>query len=110
MDDVTIYKAKTLKDEFRAKLNKAGKDPDQMMQAAVFGLKKGMLNEFYETVDKVLKINPNHEAAQRVKDLKKRMEVSLPDDPETEKKLRSVVQTRTCRSQEQTLHSAARHA
>ncbi|MCY2968308.1 MAG: DUF1570 domain-containing protein [Planctomycetota bacterium] len=90
-DDVTIYKAKTLKDEYKAMLNKSAKDPDLMMQAAVFALKKGMLKDFYETVDKVLKVNPDHEAAKRVKELRKRIEETLPDKPETEKRLRSVV-------------------
>ncbi|MFN8854832.1 MAG: DUF1570 domain-containing protein [Planctomycetaceae bacterium] len=90
-DDVTIYKAKTLRDEYRNTLSRAGKDPDAMMQAAVFALKKGMLKDFYETVEAILKINPKHEAANRVIDLKKKIDTPLPDDPAIEKRVRSVV-------------------
>lgn len=91
LDDVSIYKAPTLKDEFVKILSRAGKDPEELMKAAVFALKKGMLREFYGTVDKVLAQKPDHEAAKRVKAIKAQIEEPLPDNPETEKKLRAAV-------------------
>jgi len=91
LDDVTIYRAPTTLDEYRKVLGKAGNDPDAIMKAAVFALKKGLLKEFYAAVDRVLKLDPNHEAARKIKELKKQFDEPIPEDPKTEKELRSVV-------------------
>jgi hypothetical protein len=67
------------------------RDPDAYMKAGVWGLKKGLLPEFYKAIDKVLDVDPKHEAALKVRELKKQMKESLPDNPDAEKKFRSLV-------------------
>lgn len=89
--NIKHVKAPTTKEEFNKQLGAAGKDTEAIMKAAVFALKKAHLPEFYRAVDKVLDIDPNHEAALRVLELKKQMKESLPEDSQTEKKLRSIV-------------------
>ena len=42
-------------------------------------------------MEAILKVNPKHEAANRVIDLKKKIDTPLPDDPAIEKRIRSVV-------------------
>ena len=97
LEDVKIIKAKGSRGEFQSQLSKAGKDPDEMMKAAVFALKKGLLRDFYETVERILKSHPEHEAAKKVMDLKARIDTPLPDNPETEKKIRAVVKRKNMR-------------
>ena len=97
LEDVKIIKAKGSRGEFQSQLSKAGKDPDEMMKAAVFALKKGLLRDFYETVERILKSHPEHEAAKKVMDLKTKIDTPLPDNPETEKKIRAVVKRKNMR-------------
>jgi len=61
------------------------------MKAALFGLKKGMVEEFYETVKLVLKADPQHKGAQRVMALKEKINEPLPESSAEEKDLRSFV-------------------
>lgn len=85
-------KAPTTKEEFNKLLGAAGRDPDEVMKAGLWALKKALLPEFYRAVDRVLDINPSHEAALKVIELKKQMKESLPEDSETERKFRAIVQ------------------
>ena len=84
-------KAPTTKEEFNKMLGAAGRDTDSIMRAGVWALKKALLPEFYRAVDKVLDIDPKHEAALKVAELKKQMKDPLPENPETEKKFRALV-------------------
>jgi len=91
LEDVRVIKVPSNRDEFTKKLTMAGKDPEALMKAGIWGLKKGLLAELYKSVDKVLEIDPKHEAALKVRELKKTMREPLPENPETEKKFRSLV-------------------
>ena len=91
LEDVKIIRAPTNKEEFNKKFTMAGKNPEALMKAGVWGLKKGQLEGLYKAVDKVLDIEPTHEAALKVRELKKTMRETLPENPETEKKFRALV-------------------
>ena len=90
LDDVKIIRAPTNLTIFNRMMGRA-KDPEAVMKAAIWGLKKGLLPEFYKAIDKVLEMNPKHEAALRVKELKKTLREPLPDNPDLEKKFRDLV-------------------
>ena len=51
----------------------------------MWGLKKGLLNDFYAAIDKILKIDPKNAAALHVKDIRAKLQNSLPPNPELEK-------------------------
>src|SRR5579863_247906 len=91
LQDVKVIKAPSAKEEFNKKYTLAGKDAEALMKAGVWALKKGNLDGLYKCVDKVLDIDPKHEAALKVRELQKMMKEPLPDDPATEKKFRSLV-------------------
>ena len=93
LNDVKVIKAKSSKEEFNTLYNSAHKDPDGMMRAGVWALKKGLLEGgLYKAVDEVLKIEPTHEAAIKVRDLKKKMKEPLVvDEVAEEKKFRALV-------------------
>jgi hypothetical protein len=88
---IEYMKARTTKQEFQRILGAAGKDPDAMLKAGVWALKKGLLKDFYTTVDRVLDIDPKHEHALRIKELKAIIDKPLEENPATEKELRSLV-------------------
>lgn len=88
---IEIKRARTTKQEYQKQLGTAGKDPEAIMKAAVWALKKGLLRDFYAGVDKVLDVDPKHEAAIRIKELKKQMDEPLPENPVPEKELRSII-------------------
>jgi hypothetical protein len=83
-------KAKSNQQLFNARMGNA-KTADAVMEAAVWGLKSGLLGEFYTGVDKALKLDPNNAAALKVRELKKQMKEPLPDNPEAEKRFRELV-------------------
>ena len=91
IDEVKIKRAPTTREEFNKLFGQAGKDPEELMKVSVWALKKALLPDFYKVIDRVLEINPDHEAAKRIRELKKQMKEPLPVDPATEKYLRSVV-------------------
>lgn len=91
LDDVEIKRARSPKEEFNRRLGQAGKDPDSIMQAGIWGLKKALLTDFYRAVDKALDMNPKHEAALLVTEVKKKLKDPLPDNPDAEKAFRALV-------------------
>jgi hypothetical protein len=91
LEDVKIIRADTNQQLFNKRLTQAGRDPKAVMEAAVWGLKKGLLPEFYKAIDKVLDVDPKHEAALKVRELKKKMQEPLPDNPEAEKRFQDLV-------------------
>ncbi|MGQ0637555.1 MAG: DUF1570 domain-containing protein [Planctomycetaceae bacterium] len=93
-DGCEIVKSPTTQQEFAKKMGQAGKDPDAMLRTALYSLKKrsgGVPREFYDTVDKVLDVAPQYEAARRVRELKRHFDEPLPDNPALEQELRSYV-------------------
>lgn len=91
LDDVEYIKAPTSQQEFNRRVSAAAKDADAMMAAAIWGLKKGLLREFYQAVDKTLGIDSKHEGALRIKALKQKIDQPCPDNPALEKELRNFV-------------------
>ncbi|HEY3966375.1 MAG TPA: DUF1570 domain-containing protein [Planctomycetaceae bacterium] len=92
-NQVEIKHAPTMKMTFNKMLGQAGKDPEAVLHAACWALKKGLLTEFHLGIDKVLALDPQHETALRIRELKQRIATPLPEepDPAIEKRLRSVV-------------------
>lgn len=91
LGEVEIKRASTAKEQFNKLYNSAKDDPDALMKAGIWALKKALLTDFHKAVDKVLTINPRHEAALLVVEMRKKLKESLPDDPQTEKTFRSLV-------------------
>ncbi len=84
LEEVKHIKAPTAKEEFNKMMGRAGRDPEAIMKAGIWALKKGQLNELYKSVDKVLEIDPKHEAALKVRELRKTMKEPLPTDSDTQ--------------------------
>ncbi len=91
LEEIKHIKLPTLKQQFNKLLTNAKNDPEAIMKAGVWALKKGQLVEFYRAVDKVLEIEPANEAALLVRELQKSMKQPLPEDPEVEKRFSSLV-------------------
>lgn len=92
VDPMEIVEAPTLLQQFNKRFGQAGKDPAAMMKAAVWGLKKGLLRDFYSSMDKVLAIDPKYEPALKVLEMKKTVEAALTENPATEQELKALVQ------------------
>jgi hypothetical protein len=91
LKDVKVIRAPTTKQLCNKRMTQAGKDPEAVMKAAVWALKKGQLADFYKGVDKVLDLDPKNEAALNVVEQKKRMKEPLPENSEAEKRFRGLV-------------------
>lgn len=91
LKDVEIVKAPTAQQEYNKRIGQAGKDADGVMKASIWALKKGLLREFYSGVEKVLALDPQHEAALKVQELKKKMDEPIKDNPALEQELRNYV-------------------
>jgi hypothetical protein len=89
--DVKVIRAPTTKQLANKMMTQARNDPEAVMKAAVWALKKGQLADFYKGVDKVLDLDPKNEAALSVIELKKRMKEPLPESSEAEKRFRGLV-------------------
>ena len=89
--EVDIKRYPTPRDAFNKQVASARKDPDLLMKAALFGLKKGLVGDFYETVKNVLKADPKNKAALRVMELKEKINEPLPESSAEENELRSFV-------------------
>jgi hypothetical protein len=92
-NQVEIKTAPTLKAEFHKLMSQAGKEPDAVMRAAIWALKKGLIGEFHQGIEKVLALDSQHEAALRIRDLKRQIDAPLPDqrDAALAKTLKSIV-------------------
>ncbi len=92
-NQVTIKHAPTIRMAFNKMLGRAGKDPEAVMEAALWALKKGLLGEFHHGVENVLALNPQDERALRIRELKKKIDAPLPDQDNSaiEKRLRNIV-------------------
>ncbi len=104
MKEVEFKKARTSKEEFNKRLSAAGKDPDAIMQAGIWGLKKALLKEFYRSVDKVLEIDPKNEAALLVTEVKKKLDDPLPESPEAEEAFKKLFKRSTTMRIEKSNH------
>src|SRR5260221_114863 len=90
-DDSTVIKVPTVQEQFGKQLGKAGSDANKRFEAAQWALRHGLLNSFYQAVDKTLEADPNHARANMVKKLKVRMDQPLGDSSQQEKDLKNLV-------------------
>ena len=90
-DDSTVTTVPTVQEQFARQLGKAGSDANKRFEAAQWALRHGLLNSFYQAVDKTLEANPNHPRANMVKKLKARMDEPLGDSSKQEKELKNLV-------------------
>lgn len=86
-----IKKVPTVHEQFNKQLGRAGADAEKRYAAAQWALRHGLLNAFYQAVDKTLEANPNHPRATMVKELKARMDQPIADSSKQEKELRDLV-------------------
>ena len=86
-----IKKVPTVQEQFNKQLGKAGADPEKRYAAAQWALRHGLLNAFYQAVDKTLEADPNHARANMVKKLKAKMDEPIADSSKQEKELRDMV-------------------
>lgn len=89
--DIEIKRYPTPSDELKKLVGSAGKDPDKLMKAALFGLKKGKIREFHEIIKRVLAADPQHKGALLVAALKEKMDKPIGENSDEEKQLRSFV-------------------
>jgi hypothetical protein len=90
-DRVERIRARTKKQEFDKLFAQAGKDPDKLMKAGLWALKKALPNDFNRAVKKVLQVDPQNQAALLVMDVKQRLKVPLRANPEAEESFRSIL-------------------
>jgi hypothetical protein len=88
--ELEVVRTPSTREQFTKVLNKAKKanTADELMKAARWALKKGLIPEFKSTVDEVLKVDPNDKSALAVKELEKLMDVPITDSSEQEKLLK----------------------
>ena len=91
--NVEIHKVDSLDRYFKSKLNRAkrAKDTDQLMEAAEWALRHGLLDEYYEAVVETLRLDPENEDAQLVRELKRKITQPLEEKKELEETLRTHV-------------------
>lgn len=66
---------------------KPSQDPEEIFEVANELLRRGMLDEFYEAVDLVLTLDPQHEDALRVKRVKEMIDTPIGDSSKEEEHL-----------------------
>jgi len=91
LENSTVIEVPTVLEQFNRQLGKAGSDADKRFAAAQWALRHGLLNAFYQAVDKTLEANPNHARANLVKKLKARIDEPLGDSTKQEKELKALV-------------------
>lgn len=96
-NQIEVKKTPTPGQEYNRLKSRAGKDCDELMKAAVFALKRGLLREFHAGVEAILDIDPKHEGAKRIIELKKEIDQSLPESPEEEQEIRKIVKRSSMR-------------
>jgi hypothetical protein len=93
LQDVRVHELATTEALAFKRLNQAlqKNDAGQVMEAARWALHRGLLRQFYQTVDKALEIDPRQPDAVHVKELKRRMDEPLAEPSAQEAELRQLV-------------------
>jgi len=93
LTDCDITRTPTIQDLASQELAKAKRtgETDELMKAARYALRKGLLRQFYAAVDEVVKIDSQHQAASKIKALQRLFDEPLPVDKSQEEKLRKLV-------------------
>ncbi len=90
---VTVHKVTTNPARFTRMKNEArtAKDAGMMFDVAKWALKHALLNQYYEAIDAVLEIDPDHEGAARIKALKERIDQPLPETEAEEEQIKAIL-------------------
>lgn len=96
LKDVKIYKGPTTQELFTRQLGKAttNNSAPEALAAAKWALHHGLLPQFHEAVDKAREIDPQNADAQRLAELRVKMDVDLGDSSEQERELREQIRNR----------------
>ncbi len=92
LTDVDIHKVPTMHQRFTKEVGKAGKDPERLMTAANWALQHGMINSVYDLTKKALEQDAQHPHANKIKELKRKMLVALPESNTEEEELHRLVE------------------
>jgi hypothetical protein len=98
--DSRIQKVPTLHSQFSRVLGRSGKDADKCMEAAYWALRRGMLPQFYEAVERALAANPQHPRAVLIKKLKAQMDTPIGDSSAQVEEMRKLVKRRDMKVQQ----------
>lgn len=90
--DVDIHKVQTMQSRYTKEVGKAGKDPEKLMVAANWALQHGMINSVYDLTKKALEQNNQHPHANKIRELKRKMIIALPEPKAEEEELRRLVE------------------
>lgn len=93
LENVQIYDVPSLPEQFFKRLNRGlgAKSPSEVFDAGIWGLKHGLLSSYYQAIDEVLKLDPQHAEAKRIVALRDRFSQPLGDSSRQEKELRDLV-------------------
>jgi hypothetical protein len=93
LESVQIYNVHSLPEQFAKRLNRGlgAKSPTEIFDAAIWALKHGLLNSYYQAIEEVLKIDPQHAEAKRIIALRERFSQAIADSSRQEKELRDLV-------------------
>jgi hypothetical protein len=93
LEDIKRYESDSNEQLFGKQLNKArnAKDADGVFKSAVWALKHGLLEQYWQAVEETLKINPGHEDALKVLSLREKMKVPIGDSSKEEAIMRQAV-------------------
>ena len=91
VEDTRIYPVPTLESIFSRRLQAAQGNADQLLEVARWALSRGLLDRFYQAVDKALEADPQHAEARRIDGLRQKMKEPLGDSSQQERELRGLV-------------------
>ncbi|MCH5376394.1 MAG: DUF1570 domain-containing protein, partial [Planctomycetes bacterium] len=91
LKDTRIHEVPPLENVFQRRLRGAEGNADEYLDVARWALKHGNLQWFYQAVAKALEADPQHPEANRIRDLKRRINQPLGDWSQQERQLRTVV-------------------
>ncbi|MBI3464765.1 MAG: DUF1570 domain-containing protein [Planctomycetes bacterium] len=93
LQDVQRYEVPSLPEQFSKRLNRglAAKSPSEVFDAGVWALRHGLLNNYYQAVGEVLKLDPQHAEAKRILALQEQLSRPCIDSPRQEKELRDLI-------------------
>ena len=97
LDEVEIKIAPSNNELFGRQMGKAKGNADKLMEAALWALHHGMLDQYHTAIDEAIKADPKHEKAKQAKTLRAQVEQPVPEteDARVEKELRDFCSKKT---------------
>lgn len=93
LDSVEMHTVPTTVQQYNKMFARAQQSGDTtaMFKACVWALKHGLLENYFDGINKILAVDPQHQEAQRVLSLKRKMDEPIYDSSQQEKELRQLV-------------------